>query len=85
MIPLHKYSYSTYRRPLKFSSGAFLLLVDVTRLQVKLTAENAYQSKNQALRSKQQPVEIRNRFRQATHLGKRSEKNSASLKVDRIM
>ncbi len=68
MIKLYKYSYP-YLGQLKFSSGAFILLVDVTRLQVKLswgkfnlmgmfwkgthilikglTAENAYQSKNQ--------------------------------------
>ncbi len=83
MIPLHKYSYP-YLGQLKFSSGAFILLVDVTTLQVKLScgkfnwmgmisngtyvlikgliADNAYQSKNQALRSKQLPVELRNRF-----------------------
>ncbi len=73
MIPLHKYSYP-YLGQLEFSSGAFLLLVDVTTLQVELncgkfnwmgmiwngthvlikgpTADNAYHSKNQALRSK---------------------------------
>ncbi len=83
MIPLHKYS-NRYLGQLKFSSGAFILLVDFTTLQVKLTcgkfswmgmiwkgthvlitgltAENAYQSKNQALRSKELPVELRNRF-----------------------
>ncbi len=73
MIPLHKYSYP-YLGQLKFSLGAFILLVDVTTLRVKLTcgklnwmgmiskgtnvlingltADNAYQRKNQALRSK---------------------------------
>ncbi len=78
MIPLHKYSYP-YLGQLKFSSGAFILLVDVTtsnevnlwqiqlnwydleRHTIKgLTAENAYQSKNQALRSKELPLELRN-------------------------
>ncbi len=83
MIPLRKYSYP-YLGPLEFSSGAFILLVDVTRLWVKViwgkfnwlgmiwrgtrilikgpTADNAYQSRNQALGSKEQPVELRNRF-----------------------
>ncbi len=83
MIPLHKYSYP-YLGQLEFSSGAFLLLVDVTRLWVKVTcgkfnwmgmiwkgthvlikgptADNAYQSKHQALGSKEQSVELRNRF-----------------------
>ncbi len=36
MIPLHKYSYP-YLGQLKFSSGAFILLVDVTTLRVKVT------------------------------------------------
>ncbi len=36
MIPLRKYSYP-YLGQLKFSSGAFILLVDVTTLRVKLT------------------------------------------------
>ncbi len=36
MIPLHKYSYP-YLGQLKFCSGAFILLVDVTTLRVKLT------------------------------------------------
>ncbi len=71
IILLHKYSYS-YLGQLEFNSGAFILVVDVTTLWVKLTwgklnwmsmiwkdthvlikvlmAENAYQSKNQALR-----------------------------------
>ncbi len=31
MIPLHKYSYP-YLGQLEFSSGTFILLVDVTRL-----------------------------------------------------
>ncbi len=83
MIPLHKYSYP-YLGQLEFSSGAFMLLVGVTRLWVKVTcgkfnwmgmiwkgtrvlikgpsADNAYESKNQALGSKEQPVELRNRF-----------------------
>ncbi len=83
MIPLHKYSYP-YLGQLEFSSGAFILLVGVTRLWVKVTcgklnwmgmiwkgahilikgptADNAYQSKNQALGSKEQSVELRNRF-----------------------
>ncbi len=80
---MRKYTYP-YLGQLKFSSGAFILLVDVTTLRVKLTcgkfnwmvmiwkgthilikgltADNAYQSKNQALRSKELPVELRNRF-----------------------
>ncbi len=80
---MHKFSYP-YLGQLKFSSGAFILLVGVTRLRVKLTcgkfnwmgmiwkgthvlikgptADNAYQSKNQALGSKELPVELRNRF-----------------------
>ncbi len=83
MIPLHKYSYP-YLGQLKFSSGGFILLVDVTTLRLKLTcgkfnwmgmiwkgthvltkgltADNAYQSKKQALRSKELPVELRKRF-----------------------
>ncbi len=83
MIPLHKYSYP-YLGQLEFSSGAFILLVGVTRLWVKvtcgkfnwmgmiwkgtrvlikgLTADHAYQSKKQALGSKEQSVELRNRF-----------------------
>ncbi len=83
MIPLHKYSYS-YPGELKFSSGAFILLVHVTTLWVKvtcgkfswmgmiwkgtqvlikgLTANHAYQRKKQALGSKEQSVELRNRF-----------------------
>ncbi len=36
MIPLHKYPYP-YLGQFKFSSGAFILLVDVTTLWVKLT------------------------------------------------
>ncbi len=36
MIPLHKYSYP-YLGQLEFSSEAFILLVGVTRLWVKLT------------------------------------------------
>ncbi len=36
MIPLRKYSYP-YLGQLKFSSGAFILLVDVTTLREKLT------------------------------------------------
>ncbi len=80
---MHKYSYP-YLGQLKFSSGAFILLVGVTRLWVKvtcgkfswmgiiwkgthvlikgLTAENAYQSKNQALRSNKPPVLLRDRI-----------------------
>ncbi len=107
MIPLHKYSYP-YMGQLEFSSGAFILLVGVTRLWVKVTsgkfnwlgmiwkgthvlikgptADNAYQSKNQALGSKEQSVELKKTgLRQATHLGKSSEKNSASLKGHRSM
>ncbi len=76
MIPLRKYSYP-YLGQLKFSSGAFILLVDVTSSEVNrwqiqlngydlesscLTADNAYQSKHQALRSKERPVVLRNRF-----------------------
>ncbi len=65
MIPLRKYSYA-YLDQLKFSSGAFILFVNVTTLRVKgmiwkgthvlikdLTADNAYQSKNQAQGQKQ--------------------------------
>ncbi len=51
MIPLHKYSYP-YLGQLEFSSGAFMLLVGVTWLWVKVcvlikgpTADNAYESK----------------------------------------
>ncbi len=69
---------------LKFSSGAFILLVGVTRLWVKVTCGkfnwmgmiwkgthvlikgptdvNANRSNNQALGSKEQSVEVRNRF-----------------------
>ncbi len=83
MITLHKYSYS-YLGQLEFSSGAFILLVGVTRLWGKViygkfnwigmiwkdthvlikgpTAENACQSKNQALGSKELSVVLRNRF-----------------------
>ncbi len=82
MIPLHKYSYP-YLGQLELSSGAFILLVGVTRLWVKVTcgkfnwmgmiwkgtnvlkcqtADNAYLSKNQDLGSKEQSVELRNRF-----------------------
>ncbi len=83
MIPLHKYSYP-YLGQLEFISVAFILLVGVTRLWVKViwgkfnwmgmiwkemhvlikgqSADNAYQSKNQALGSKEQSVELRNRF-----------------------
>ncbi len=83
MIPLHKYSYP-YVGQLEFSAGAFILLVGVTKLWVKVicgkfnlmgmiwkgthvsikgpTADNAYQSKNQALGTKEQSEELRNRF-----------------------
>ncbi len=80
MIPLHKYS-NTFLGQLKFSSGAFISLVDVTTLWVKSTCGKfnwmgmiwkgthvlikgltAYQSKNQALGSKELPVEVRNRI-----------------------
>ncbi len=83
MIPLHKYSYP-YLGQLEFNSGAFILLVGVTRLWVKVTcgkfnwigmiwkgtqvlikgptADNAYQSKNQAQGSKELYVELRDRF-----------------------
>ncbi len=90
MIPLRKYSY-TYLEQLKFSSGAFILFVNVTTLRVKgmiwkgthvlikdLTANHAYQSKKQAPRSE-------TGLRQATHLGRNSEKHSASLKGHRSM
>ncbi len=81
MIPLHMYSYP-YLGRLEFSSGAFILLVGVTRLGVKVicgkfnwmgmiwkgthvlikgpTADNPYQSKNQALGSKDPSAELRN-------------------------
>ncbi len=36
MIPLHKYS-NPYLGQIKFSTGAFILLEDVTTLQVKLS------------------------------------------------
>ncbi len=87
MIPLHKYSYP-YPRQLKFSSGAFILLVDVSTLWVKLTcdkfswmgmiwkgthvlikgltADNAYQSKNQAWGQKNC---VRNRFASSHNSG----------------
>ncbi len=80
---MHKYSYP-YLGQLELISGAFILLVGVTRLWVKVTcgkfnwigtiwkgtyvflkgpaADNAYQSKNQALGSKVQSLELRNRF-----------------------
>ncbi len=91
---MHKYSYP-YLGKLGFSSGAFILLEDVTRLWVKVTcgkfnsmgviwkgthvlikgptADNAYQSKNQALRSEEQSVELRNRFYWSHTSGKGSE------------
>ncbi len=94
---MHKYS-NPYLGQLEFISGAFILLVGVTRLWVKVTcgkfnwmgmiwkgfsiclvlnmfwicfeyvflkgpaADNVYQSKNQALGSKVQCLELRNRF-----------------------
>ncbi len=50
------------------------------------TADNACQSKNQALGSKELSAELRKTEKglcQATHLGKSSEKKSASLKGHR--
>ncbi len=49
------------------------------------TADDAYQSKTQALGSKGLSVEPETGLRQATHLGKSSEKNYASLKGHRSM
>ncbi len=96
MVPLHSYP---HLGQLKFSSGAFILLVYVTTLQVKLscgkfnwmgmirkgthvlikclTANNAYQSKNQALGSKEQSVYLRNRFLLSHRSGEEFRKNSA--------
>ncbi len=45
-----------------------------------LIADNAYQSKNQALRSKEQSVELRNRFVSSHTSGEEFRKKSASLK-----
>ncbi len=93
MIPLHKYSYP-YLGQLEFSSGAFILLVGVTKLWVKVTCgkfnwmgmiwkgthvlikgDNAYQSKNQALGSKEQSVELRNWFGPSHTSGEEFRKN----------
>ncbi len=96
IIPLHKYTYH-FLGQFKFSSGAFILLVCVTRLWVKITcgkfnwmgmiwkgthvlikgstADNAYQSKNQALGSKEVSVELRNRVASSHTPGKELRKN----------
>ncbi len=50
-----------------------------------LKAENAYQSKNQALRSKELPVELSNRTALNHTSGEEFRKNYAALKVHRIM
>ncbi len=49
------------------------------------TADNAYQSKNQALGSKEQSVELRNRFASSHTSEEELKKNSASLKGHRSM
>jgi len=49
------------------------------------TSDNAYQSKNQALGSKEQSVELRNRFAPSHTSGEEFIKNSASLKDHRSM
>ncbi len=94
-IHVFKYSYP-YLGPLEFSSGAFILLVGVTRLWVKVTcgkfnwmgmiwkgthvlikgpsADNAYESKNQALGSKEQPVELRKQVCIKPHIWGRVQK-----------
>ncbi len=100
MIPLHRYSYP-YLGQLEFSSGAFILLVGVIRLWVKVTcgkfnwmgmiwkgthilikgptADNAYQSKNQALGSKEQSVELRNRFASSHTCGEEFRKKNCFI------
>ncbi len=50
-----------------------------------LVADNIYQSKNQALRSKELPVELRNRFASSHTSGEEFRKKSASLKGHRSM
>ncbi len=50
-----------------------------------LTADNAYQSKNQALRSKELPVELRNRFASSHRSEEEFRKKSAALKGHRSM
>ncbi len=86
-----------YLGQLEFSSGAFILLVGVTRLWVKVTcgkfnwigmiwkgthvlikgptADNAYQSKNQAQGSKELYVEFRDRFASSHASGKEFRKH----------
>ncbi len=49
------------------------------------TADNAYQSKNQALGLKVQSVELRNRFASSYTSGEEFRKKSASLKGHRSM
>ncbi len=73
IIPLHKYSYP-YLGLLKFSSGAFRCKLNGYDFELNgydlerhvlikgPTADNVYQSKNQPLGSKEQSVELRNRF-----------------------
>ncbi len=56
-----------------------------TRVLKGLTAENAYQSKKQALRSKELPVELRNRFVSSHTSGEEFRNNSASLEFHRSM
>ncbi len=108
MIPLHKYSWP-FLGHLEFISGAFILLVGVTRLWVKVTcgkfnwmgmiwkgtyvliigatADNAYQSKNQALGSKVQSLELRNRFASSYTSGEEfiegSQKHVVSVTLNR--
>jgi len=49
------------------------------------TVDNAYQSKNQAPGSKEQSVELRNRFASSHTSGEESRKKYASLKGHRRM
>ncbi len=53
-----------------------------TQLFIKgLTSDNAYQSENQAMRSKEQPAELRDRIVSRHRSGEGYKKNSASLMV----
>jgi len=105
MFPLHIYS-NPYLGQLKCSTVAFILLVDVTTLRVKLTcgkfnwmgmiwdgthvlikdltADNAYQSKHQALRSKELPVELRNCFASSHRSGKEFRKKFCCIEVSQM-
>ncbi len=55
-----------------------------THLSIKgLTADNAYQSENQAMRSKELPADLRDRILSRHRSGGRLQKNSAALKVSK--